>query len=409
MGAAAAAALREARRAARRWAPWLGVVTPLGWLVLGGSVVCWLLAAAFGWLELLVVGATGLLVFALCTGWAVGRTALEVRFGLDRERVVAGQSTGCGVEVAGRRSGGRLLALELELPIGPDIRVVDVPGLAAGQVHREWFEIPTTRRGVIPVGPAVTVRGDPLGVVRRALSWDRRRDLHVHPVTTPLSSLGAGLLRDLEGHTTNDPSNSDLAFHTLREYAPGDDRRHIHWRSSAKVSGAARNDTFLVRQYLDTRRARLVVVVDGHPAAYAEPDDFEVAMSVAGSLCLRAVEDEIDLSLLAAGQVVHDATAQRALDGLAMATPAELPLAELTARAARIAPDATMVALVTGAHRDFAELDRAAAQFTQDTSKTAFAVAAGRPAGLTGSASLTIAAVRDLTDLRAVVEGGTFG
>ena len=34
---------------------------------------------------------------------------------------------------------------------------------------------------------------------------------------------------------------SDLAFHALREYVPGDDLRHVHWRSSAKADTLCRS------------------------------------------------------------------------------------------------------------------------------------------------------------------------
>ena len=55
---------------------------------------------------------------------------------------------------------------------------------------------------------------------------------------------------------------SDLAFHALREYQPGDDRRYIHWRSSAKAG------RLLVRQFLDTRRSHVTVIVDPDPEQY---------------------------------------------------------------------------------------------------------------------------------------------
>ena len=60
---------------------------------------------------------------------------------------------------------------------------------------------------------------------------------------------------------------SDLAFHALREYQPGDDRRYVHWRSSAK------HGRLLVRQFLDTRRSHLAVVVDTDPGYAGGEDD----------------------------------------------------------------------------------------------------------------------------------------
>ena len=128
------------------------------------------------------------------------------------------------------------------------------------------------------------MHGDPLGLVRRTVAWTERTELFVHPFTVSLESLGAGLLRDLEGTVTPDLSMSDLAFHALREYQPGDDRRYIHWRSSAK------HDRLLVRQFLDTRRSHLAVVVDTSPEVYAgDADDVELAISCAASLA-RALD-----------------------------------------------------------------------------------------------------------------------
>ena len=129
------------------------------------------------------------------------------------------------------------------------------------------------------------MRGDPLGLVRRTVRWTDVTELFVHPRTVSLESLGAGLLRDLEGETTQDLSMSDLAFHALREYQPGDDRRYIHWRSSAKAG------RLLVRQFLDTRRSHLSVVVDTDPELVRRRRGRrrDRRSRVAASLALRAV------------------------------------------------------------------------------------------------------------------------
>ena len=71
---------------------------------------------------------------------------------------------------------------------------------------------------MIPVGPATTRRGDPLAILSRDVEWTDVAEILVRPPMVPMDSLGAGLLRDLEGVSTDAVSQSDLAFHALREY-----------------------------------------------------------------------------------------------------------------------------------------------------------------------------------------------
>ena len=101
-----------------------------------------------------------------------------------------------------------------------------------------------------------------------------------------------GVIRDQEGIPSDEISMSDLAFHALREYVPGDELRHVHWRSSAKAN------KLQIRQYHDTRRSHLTVVVDDDSGSYGDPEDFETAVSVAASVAARADRDGLDLSML---------------------------------------------------------------------------------------------------------------
>ena len=211
------------------------IVTGLGWTVLAAAISSWLVATQLGWVEISFLAAAALVLFALCIGFTLGHMGLVVTVDADPRRISAGQPAMCRVNIhsASRK---RLLPFVLELPVGAAETRFDVPSLAPAGGHEEIFLVPTSQRGVIPIGPAMSVRGDPIGLLRRAAIWTGVTEIFVHPVTVPLESLGAGLLRDLEGQATNDLSSNDLSFHALREYVPGDEMRHIHWRSSAKLS-----------------------------------------------------------------------------------------------------------------------------------------------------------------------------
>ena len=50
------------------------------------------------------------------------------------------------------------------------------------------------------------------------------------------------------------PRNREIED-ALREYQPGDDLRHVHWKSTAKTG------RLMVRQYEESRRSRMAVVL----------------------------------------------------------------------------------------------------------------------------------------------------
>ncbi len=64
--------------------------------------------------------------------------------------------------------------------------------LPPGGEHEELFAVPTNRRAVIVAGPAVSVRGDQLGLLRRTVRWTDPVELFVHPQDGPAEAVGGG-------------------------------------------------------------------------------------------------------------------------------------------------------------------------------------------------------------------------
>ncbi|HEU5332746.1 MAG TPA: DUF58 domain-containing protein [Actinocrinis sp.] len=392
----------------------LRAVTFPGWSVLAGSLAAWLLAARLHWVEFAIAGLIGLITFVLCVVVAAGQVALEVTIDASPQRIEIGEQA--QVVVTARNAAHRqLIRLPtlLEIPVGEGNapRAVELPSLDRGTEHRVApFPVHGQGRGVIPVGPATSVRGDPFGFVRRVVAWTDVREVVVHPERVPLPPLGSGMLHDLEGRTTEHISASDLEFHTLRGYVPTDDARHIHWRSSAKLAAAKPGAGLLVRQFLETRLTHLLVAVDGDPASYRGAEDFETAVSVGASVAQRALRDKLPLSLLVSRQLAHEPILPHALDACSRAQPAaDAGISSLLSRGLRVAPRTTAVLVITGALPTHEQLRRACLRVPRQLRAVVVQVDPTQLTGVRTAGSLTVLGLNRLGELPVLIREGAAG
>ena len=277
------------------WARAAAVVTPLGWVVLIASPVSLAAGYRFGWPELIAVGYAGTVLVVIAAVYLIGRNSFTLQLTIPHHRVVVGEAA-TGVVAVTNPTRRRILGVKVEVPVAGGLVELALPSVARGATFSHEFTVPTQHRGVYQIGPIRTVRADPIGLVRRELIWTDVAELVVHPRTIPIPSASTGLIRDLEGNPTRDLTSSDVSFHALREYAAGDERRYIHWKSTAKTG------TYMVRQFEETRRSHLVVALSIATADYANEAEFELAVSVAGSLGVRAIRDVRNLSVVTSAQ-----------------------------------------------------------------------------------------------------------
>ena len=345
---------------------WLGgavaMVTTLGRVCLLVLVISWYLAASRHWLEAWVITLALATLLVLAALQALGRATYRVRLSLVSTRVVVGDPALGSLHLS-HPSGRATRPATVEMPVGQGLAVFDIPRLSPGAEHQEIFTVPTRHRGVITVGPVRSIRGDVLGLVRRAQNWTEPVELFIHPRTVNLDSTAIGFIRDIEGAVTQDLSSSDVSFHALREYTPGDDRRNVHWKTTARTG------RLMVRQFEETRRAHLLVIHDLDPLAWDEEEDFETSVSASASLLLAAVRDNREISLDTQTGRPYLPTGARVLDTFTTLDPVERAgdLVDLTRQAVSAVPQASVTVLVTGARTSAATLHRAHAEVPAST------------------------------------------
>ncbi|MDO5753336.1 DUF58 domain-containing protein [Arthrobacter sp.] len=375
-------------------APALATISTLGYVVLGAAVVLWILGGVFGWQEAKVAGLLAVVLLLIAIAFILGKSMYAVKLDLARTRVAVGDNAVGSIAVA-NTSAHTVLPAALELPVGQATALFHLPRMKAGEVHEDLFTIPTTRRAVITVGPVRSVRADPLQLLRRQLVWTDPTDLYVHPRTTSLAGPAAGFLKDLEGLTTRDLSSSDIAFHALRDYVPGDDRRHIHWKTTARTG------KLMVRQFEETRRSHMAVALSVNTDEYEHDDDFELAISTAASLGRQAIKENRELSVLTQRGPMHCETGKNLLDDMTRLQGFNRrgTSVDLARTLSDAVPNASVVFLVVGSKVTPAQLRSAAASVPPGVRAFAVRCYTGARAARANIADLTVLTLGDLDDL----------
>ncbi|MEM8706132.1 MAG: DUF58 domain-containing protein [Actinomycetota bacterium] len=261
--------------------------TRTGWGVLVAGILFLVAGRLFGAIEFLVVGLAAIAaVVATVLLRQLRPSRLAVARQLTPPQVPAGEPARVDLEVV-NRGRGRSPVLRLHDAVtgtrGVNLALAPVAG-DGGSVHGA-YRLPTTRRGVLDLGPIRIDDVDGLGLARKRHDIDTRVRLIVHPPIESLPPIRVPAGDDplLGEELRQSLGLSDEEFDGLRPYVPGDDLRKIHWPSSA------RGDELQVRQFRPPRHGRLSVVIDTRP-----PSDTTTALdrttSIAGSVAAAVLE-----------------------------------------------------------------------------------------------------------------------
>jgi uncharacterized protein (DUF58 family) len=189
-----------------------------------------------------------------------------------------------------------------------NIKMSEVPPLAARGEAEARVEIMPLRRGVVRFTGVVLARTDPFGLFRSFVKAPAHDTMLILPKRYRLASVPLpGLLKYQEnGVALAANIGRSEEFVSLREYRRGDPLRHIHWRSWAKAGKP------IVKEFEDEFFVRHALVLDTFTDdPYSEI--LEEGISVAASFACTMLTQESLLDLLFVGSQTYCFTAGRGL------------------------------------------------------------------------------------------------
>jgi uncharacterized protein (DUF58 family) len=154
-------------------------------------------------------------------------------------------------------------------PLRPTSYVSFIP---AGQSRETVYRARLSRRGLYAVGPIRISSRFPFGLVRRAEVRAETAPLVVSPRLGMLTQRWVARHRPaFEGSARRHSKHGRVEgeFHGVRPWRTGDNRRWIHWRSSA------RHGTLVVRQFEQPRDHDIAIFVDPWMPKNPSKDDLD--------------------------------------------------------------------------------------------------------------------------------------
>jgi uncharacterized protein (DUF58 family) len=241
------------------------------------TIMCAIAGRVLGLLELFVLAAMGgaaLIIAALYT--ATVRLDLSVARTASPARLRAGAPARIDLALHNRaRRRTPVISAHDSIQGSRGAALMLAPIRSGGQA-RIAYRLPTSRRGLIKVGPLDLTLGDPLGLTEAKVQAAEITNLMVHPQLIELRPLVAIAGHDptAEQQPIRALASSGDEFFALRPYQVGDELRRVNWRATARL------DELVVRQEEKPKTGRVTVVLDRRREVYDE-DGFERAVSAA--------------------------------------------------------------------------------------------------------------------------------
>ncbi|HET9112015.1 MAG TPA: DUF58 domain-containing protein [Ktedonobacterales bacterium] len=176
--------------------------------------------------------------------------------------------------------------------------------LWAYQRLRRRYYVRAIQRGAYTFGPTTVRVTDPFGILTREETIETRRSLLVHPLIAPLERLDLTPTALFGDHASQVRLLEDpLRVAGVRDYAPGDDPRRVHWKATARLGS-------LQSKVLDPSTQRtMVIALDIRTFSRAQmgydPDLAELAIATAASVASWATTQGYAVGLIANGAIAN--------------------------------------------------------------------------------------------------------
>ncbi|WP_433165206.1 DUF58 domain-containing protein [Kribbella sp. CA-247076] len=256
-------------------------LTGRGYGVLAGSIAAYVLGELAGYAVFRALGGIGLGAVLAAMVLTVRQPQVTVQRALSPDRVERGRPALATLRV--RNEGARWQASFAAYDAAGDERQeVRIRRLGPGSAATYRYELPTSKRGRLAVGPLTLERRDPLGLARNSKATGEVGTLWVHPKRHPAKTVVAGRPRHHHiGRTADDSLRGSADLRDVRPYVVGDEVRHLHWKATARTG------QLMVRDYADPDQPRLTVLLDTRREPLSAAT-FEEATEVAASILFAA-------------------------------------------------------------------------------------------------------------------------
>jgi len=257
---------------------------------------------ASGRIELVVLATPFALAAAAVLALAV-EPQLVARISLSRERALEGDDVTAHVELLSATGATQLdvfVPLQRELTLREGARNPLAVRLRPGRARTLELPLHCARWGAFAIGPLIVRAHDPLA----CFSWEGRlgsgAPLRVYPQAESLRALLPPLeTQVLIGNQVSRTKGDGIEFADIRAFVPGDRRRRLNWRASA------RRGSLFVNEYHPERNTDVIIFLDTFTdVRRGASGTIDLAVRAAASLAGRYLQRKDRVGLVSFGGIL---------------------------------------------------------------------------------------------------------